>query len=229
MNKKQAKLREDTRDAFEVWAISERMVTSKYNDGEYSNPDTEAAFHGYCAAVSAQLDKKPEASPSAKAAQAELAECHTALAAVRDLFPTPAPGSPLESFWADAMSVPTLVPDYVKARLAATLIASPVSGQVDCRTTTQPTQTRTRKENEALSALNQKWQWSGDWMTCTQCKRSLIASRDGEDLSHAAGCKQAADQHPWRAMREILSGMGPDSTELFPLLAEKDAVRRWPK
>jgi hypothetical protein len=37
------------------------------------------------------------------------------------------------------------------------------------------------------------------------CKRSLIASRDGEELNHADGCKFADEQHPWTQLRALIA------------------------
>jgi hypothetical protein len=55
----------------------------------------------------------------------------------------------------------------------------------------------------ALRIFADDWQLDGDLLRCTQCGRGLIASRDGEPLSHAAGCKNKV-LHPWRMLRVIL-------------------------
>ena len=62
-----------------------------------------------------------------------------------------------------------------------------------------------RESNEMLTALWMFWEWEADRMTCRACKRHLIASRDGEEFAHAAGCKNAALLHPWRSLRLILT------------------------
>lgn len=64
----------------------------------------------------------------------------------------------------------------------------------------------TRESNDALLALARYWKLDGDWMTCKGCKRSLIASRDGEELNHADGCKHWDQHHPWAKLRAILNG-----------------------
>lgn len=60
--------------------------------------------------------------------------------------------------------------------------------------------------NAKLDVFSRVWSLNGDWMTCKGCKRSLIASRTGEELGHGAGCKHAAQQHPWKQLIEILTG-----------------------
>lgn len=60
--------------------------------------------------------------------------------------------------------------------------------------------------NKQLTVMWRVWRWEGDWMVCKSCHRALIASRDGEILPHAECCKTPHEQHPWRRMREILSG-----------------------
>ena len=62
-----------------------------------------------------------------------------------------------------------------------------------------------RESDEMLTALGKFWEWEADRMTCRACKRHLIASRDGEEFAHAAGCKNAALLHPWRSLRLILT------------------------
>lgn len=69
-----------------------------------------------------------------------------------------------------------------------------------------PIQPMTSKTNDALCEFGQRWRLEGDWMTCVKCKRNLIASRDGEILPHADKCKNSANQHPWRELRELLNG-----------------------
>lgn len=59
--------------------------------------------------------------------------------------------------------------------------------------------------NVALIAMSRVWSWSGDLMTCRNCDRSLIASRDGEELLHRSGCKYEKRQHPWQELRGVLT------------------------
>jgi hypothetical protein len=62
-----------------------------------------------------------------------------------------------------------------------------------------------RESNDALIALARYWKLNGDWMTCKGCRRSLIASRDGEDLAHGDGCKYWDQQHPWAQLRKLIT------------------------
>jgi hypothetical protein len=62
-----------------------------------------------------------------------------------------------------------------------------------------------RECNDLLTALWKFWEWEADWMTCKACKRHLIASRDGEPLRHADGCKNSSLLHPWQSLRLILN------------------------
>lgn len=62
-----------------------------------------------------------------------------------------------------------------------------------------------RESNDALIALARFWKLNGDWMTCKGCRRSLIASRDGEDLAHGDGCKYWDQQHPWAQLRAAIT------------------------
>jgi len=62
-----------------------------------------------------------------------------------------------------------------------------------------------RESNDALIALARYWKLNGDWMTCKGCRRSLIASRDGEELAHGDGCKYWDQQHPWAQLRELIT------------------------
>jgi hypothetical protein len=62
-----------------------------------------------------------------------------------------------------------------------------------------------RESNDALIALAKYWKLDGDWMTCKGCRRSLIASRDGEELAHGDGCKYWDQQHPWAQMRKLIA------------------------
>ena len=68
-----------------------------------------------------------------------------------------------------------------------------------------------RENNDKLCEFARFFKLDGDWLTCTKCKRSLIASRDGEPLGHAAGCKHADRQHPWAELRALIapSGVAP--------------------
>lgn len=59
-------------------------------------------------------------------------------------------------------------------------------------------------DNDALTALHRIWHHEADWMICQGCKRPIIASRDGEELCHADGCKHANEHHPWSQLRAIL-------------------------
>jgi len=68
-----------------------------------------------------------------------------------------------------------------------------------------------RESNDKLIAFARRWKLDGDWLTCKGCKRSLIASRDGEELNHAAGCKLAAEQHPWAQLRELVTKRAPSN------------------
>jgi len=61
-----------------------------------------------------------------------------------------------------------------------------------------------RESNDALIAMAKYWKLDGDWMTCKGCRRSLIASRDGEELAHGEGCKYWDQQHPWAQLRELI-------------------------
>lgn len=58
--------------------------------------------------------------------------------------------------------------------------------------------------NEFLRTILSVWDVDGDLMRCRLCKRALIASRDGEALNHAAGCKNATHKHPWQDLREAM-------------------------
>jgi hypothetical protein len=58
--------------------------------------------------------------------------------------------------------------------------------------------------DQDLRSMSRVWNLDGDLMTCRVCKRSLIASRDGEELNHASGCKNAAHGHPWADLRSAL-------------------------
>ncbi len=62
-----------------------------------------------------------------------------------------------------------------------------------------------RASNDALNAMAKYWKLDGDWMTCKGCRRSLIASRDGEELAHGDGCKYWDQQHPWAQLRELIT------------------------
>lgn len=62
----------------------------------------------------------------------------------------------------------------------------------------------TNIDNDALTALHRIWRHEADWMICQGCKRPIIASRDGEELAHADGCRHASEQHPWSQLRTIL-------------------------
>jgi len=62
-----------------------------------------------------------------------------------------------------------------------------------------------RASNDALIVLAKYWKLDGDWMTCKGCRRSLIASRDGEELNHGDGCKFWDQQHPWANLRELIT------------------------
>ena len=62
-----------------------------------------------------------------------------------------------------------------------------------------------RASNDALNAMAKYWKLDGDWMTCNGCRRSLIASRDGEELAHGDGCKYWDQQHPWAQLRELIA------------------------
>jgi len=62
-----------------------------------------------------------------------------------------------------------------------------------------------RESNDALIALAKYWKLDGDWMTCRACRRSLIASRDGEELNHGDGCKFWDQQHPWAQLRGLIA------------------------
>lgn len=59
--------------------------------------------------------------------------------------------------------------------------------------------------NVALLELSRFWIWDGDLMRCRECNRALVASRDGEPLSHDATCRFKRHAHPWRDMRAALS------------------------
>jgi hypothetical protein len=60
-------------------------------------------------------------------------------------------------------------------------------------------------DNASLCYLGKFWKLDGDWMTCRGCDRSLIASRDGEEMNHKDGCKYSDQQHPWRRLRNIIA------------------------
>lgn len=60
-------------------------------------------------------------------------------------------------------------------------------------------------DNASLCYLAKFWKLDGDWMTCKGCDRSLIASRDGEEIHHKDGCKFSDQQHPWRRLRNIIA------------------------
>ena len=57
---------------------------------------------------------------------------------------------------------------------------------------------------EDLMELSGVWKWDGDLMTCRDCRRSLIASRNGEAMHHRAGCTHSDRQHPWQELRAAL-------------------------
>lgn len=73
--------------------------------------------------------------------------------------------------------------------------------------------------NEALTALFRVWRWEADWMVCNGCRRPLIASRDGEELGHAAGCENAEHLHPWADLRQAL-GTEEEAAALHERLTE---------
>lgn len=58
--------------------------------------------------------------------------------------------------------------------------------------------------NAELLDLSRVWELDGDLMRCRVCKRSLVASRDGEEMRHRPGCKNEHILHPWRALRAAL-------------------------
>lgn len=60
-------------------------------------------------------------------------------------------------------------------------------------------------KDEALRNLGRHWHFNGDTASCTLCKRSLVASREGEQVPHRAGCRNKDQQHPWGALRAILA------------------------
>ena len=66
-----------------------------------------------------------------------------------------------------------------------------------------------RESNDALIKLAKYWKLDGDWMTCRGCRRSLIASRDGEELNHGDGCKFWDQHHPWAQLRELIARRPP--------------------
>lgn len=59
--------------------------------------------------------------------------------------------------------------------------------------------------NRALQKLSQAWRLDGDLMVCCECGRGLIASRDGEKLSHRVDCENRERTDPWQELRLILS------------------------
>lgn len=71
-------------------------------------------------------------------------------------------------------------------------------------------------DNDKLLEFGRKWKLDGDWMVCKKCKRPIIASRDGEELPHADGCKQPNEQHPWRQLREIIAPAAPQWVRISP-------------
>lgn len=58
--------------------------------------------------------------------------------------------------------------------------------------------------NETLRLLSTVWVWDGDWMKCRKCKKALVASRDGEELVHARGCRNSGHVHPWADLRRAI-------------------------
>lgn len=109
------------------------------------------------------------------------------------------------------------------------MLTTPDDGNGSCPTCGQPTSlsasptppqtaddgaTLDKANNAALLELSKVWQLDGDWMKCRACDRPLIASRDGEPLSHRAGCKNSAHVHPWAELRSALaSSPTPAATE----------------
>lgn len=62
-----------------------------------------------------------------------------------------------------------------------------------------------RDKNNALTEFYNRWHLEADWMVCQGCKRPIIASRDGELLSHAEGCRNSDAQHPWTELRTLIT------------------------
>jgi len=67
--------------------------------------------------------------------------------------------------------------------------------------------TLTRATNDQLGAFGTVWKLNGDWLTCRGCDRSLLASRNGDLIDHKAGCKFSGQQHPWKLLTRILTGV----------------------
>lgn len=61
------------------------------------------------------------------------------------------------------------------------------------------------EKNDALIEFYGRWRLNGDWLICQGCKRPIIASRDGELMNHANGCKNSESQHPWTELRSLIA------------------------
>ncbi len=60
------------------------------------------------------------------------------------------------------------------------------------------------ENNKRLLSLASVWHIDGDLMECRQCKRQLVASRDGEPMRHKDGCRHADQRDPWLELRNAL-------------------------
>jgi hypothetical protein len=82
-----------------------------------------------------------------------------------------------------------------------------------------------RESNDKLCDFARFFTLDGDWMTCKKCKRNLIASRDGEPLQHAAGCKNADRLHPWAELRALIApGVPVECAAMLMNMAERVRV-----
>jgi hypothetical protein len=61
--------------------------------------------------------------------------------------------------------------------------------------------------NAQLRDMAEAWEVDGDLMRCRECRRALIASRDGEPLRHVVNCDFAGREHPWKELRAIIAPM----------------------
>lgn len=68
-----------------------------------------------------------------------------------------------------------------------------------------PTMWLSKANDLALMHLARLWVWDGDLMRCRACNRAMVASRDGEEMRHAAGCRNSGHLHPWSDLRNAIS------------------------
>lgn len=90
--------------------------------------------------------------------------------------------------------------------------------------------------NAKLCDFGRRWRLDGDYLRCLGCARAegrrpspatcqvgrpMIASCDGEPFTHADGCKQAKELHPWAELRALIAE--PARTDDTSLIAALEA------